>query len=95
MRAGRWRLDRRAHLHWRRLDDEWVVFDAASGDTHQLDGVSAAALMCLESEPYDREGLSEVLARELDLPPGAELAVRVEDLIEQLITLELIEPVEP
>jgi PqqD family protein of HPr-rel-A system len=94
MDSPRWRLNRLTHLHWRRLDDEWVVFDSGSADTHQFDSVSAATLMCFESGPHDLDGLIEVLASELDLPAGERLSSQLESLIEQLSTLGLIEPVE-
>lgn len=94
--AGRqWRLDRRAELHWRCLDDEWVVFEAASGDTHHLDTISAAVLMCLEADPLDLDGLSEVIASELHLPDRDDLASRLEGLLGQLQALGLVEPAAP
>lgn len=94
MDGRRWRLDRRAVLHWRRFEDEWVVFDSGSGDTHRLDIVSAAALMCLESEPNDLGGLLAVLASELDLPVEEGLSSKLESLLQQLSILGLIERVE-
>lgn len=95
MDRRRWRLNRRAELHWRRLDDEWVVFDAASCDTHRLDTVSAAALMCLEAEAHDLDGLSALLAETLGLASDPDLMLKLEGLIEQLSDLDLIEPDTP
>ena len=92
--AARWRLNRHSHLHWRRLDDDWVVFDAGSGDTHQLDAISAAALMCLEAEALDLPRLIEVLKSELDLPADGSLSTKLEHLLDQLSSFQLIEPVE-
>jgi PqqD family protein of HPr-rel-A system len=93
--AGQWRLDPRAELHWRHFDGEWVVFDSGSGDTHQLDAISAAVLMCLESVPQDLDGLSQAIAGELNLANDADLARRIEQLIEQYTRLGLIEPSAP
>ena len=90
-----WRVDRRTRLHWRRLDDAWLAFDAGSDDTHHFDSVSAAALMCLEAEPLALGQLAATLARELDLPAGEGLATRLESLLAQLSELGLIEPVAP
>jgi len=95
MDGQRWRLEGRAQLHWRSLDDEWVVFDACSGDTHRLDTLSAAALTCLEAGPHDLEHLTAVLASELDLPDREGLASRLERLLEQLRNLGLVEPAIP
>lgn len=43
-----WRLNPKVNLHWRHLDDSWVVFEVLSGETHQLDHSTAAVLMCFE-----------------------------------------------
>ena len=95
MDARRWQVNCHSHLHWRQLGEDWVVFDAGSGDTHQLDAVSAAALMCFESEPNDLSGVIAVLANELGLPIDEHLSNKFELLLEQLSSLELIELVEP
>jgi PqqD family protein of HPr-rel-A system len=95
MSGRKWRLDRRAELHWRCLDDEWVVFEAASGDTHHLDTIAAAVLMCLEADPLDLDGLSEVIASELQVPNRDDLAGRLDDLLAQLQGLGLVEPAQP
>jgi PqqD family protein of HPr-rel-A system len=92
MASGRWRINRRTHLHWRRLGDDWVVFDDGSGDTHQLDAISAAALMCFEAEPHDLESLIAILAGEFRLPLGDALSRKTDGLIAQLGRLGLIEP---
>jgi PqqD family protein of HPr-rel-A system len=93
MDARRWRLAHRARLRWRKLDDEWVVFDSGSGDTHRLDAISAAVLVCLELDAQDVEGLSQLLASELHLP-GKDLLGRLESLLDQLCRLGLIEATE-
>jgi PqqD family protein of HPr-rel-A system len=95
MDARHWRMNDRTRLHWRQLDDDWMVYDEGSGDTHQLDRISAAALTCLEAEPHDLAGLTEVLASELGLPAGEALASKIESLLEQFGRLGLIEPVAP
>jgi PqqD family protein of HPr-rel-A system len=93
--SGKWRLDRRAELHWRHFDGEWVVFEAGSGDTHQLDPLAAAVLMCLESEAQDINELAEIIASELGMPLSADLTARMGQLIEQFTTLGLVEAVSP
>ena len=90
-----WQLAEGTELHWRRLDDEWVVFDVSSGDTHHLDLISAAVLMCLEAGPLDLDGLVAAIASELRLPSRADLTTRVKTLLEQLSRLGVVEPVEP
>lgn len=36
-------------LHWRQFDDDWVVFESLSGQTHQMVPLTAAILMSFES----------------------------------------------
>jgi PqqD family protein of HPr-rel-A system len=94
--AGRkWRLEPLTVLHWRHFDGEWVVFEAASGDTHRVDPVSAAILMCLEAEPQDLNGLSGAIAAELNVTDVDDLARRIEELVGQLTTLGLVESLAP
>lgn len=50
-------LNRPAALHWLHWDNEFVVFDEASGLTHQLDAQTAHALMCIEDGTTDLEAL--------------------------------------
>lgn len=51
------RLNRPDSLHWLHWDNEFVVFDEASGLTHQLDALTAHALMCIEDGATDLEAL--------------------------------------
>jgi len=87
-----WRLESKTELHWRHFDGEWVVFDTASGDTHQLDSLAAAILMCLEAEQQDSGQLTQVIAAELRLPSDTALRQRIDELLEQLVGLGLVEP---
>ena len=95
MAARKWRLEPLAELHWRHFDEEWVAFEAASGDTHQFDAISAAVLMCLESQPQDLDSLAGAIAAELNLTDSEDLPQRIENLIEQLTGLGLVEPLAP
>lgn len=44
-----WRLNPSVRLNWRVLDDEWIVFESRSGQTHLLPAHAAAMLMALEA----------------------------------------------
>jgi PqqD family protein of HPr-rel-A system len=82
-------------LHWRRWGDDWVVFDAGSGQTHQMDMLTAVTLMCIEAGPTDLIGLVEQVAGEFDLPL-AEIKLDVlTDLVKKFNALGLIEPIAP
>jgi PqqD family protein of HPr-rel-A system len=90
-----WRLNPACALRWRRWGDEWVVFDAGAGDTHQLDPVGAVALMCFEAAPRSLADLTAEVAAELELPAGATLAGNLADLVRQFGNLGLIEAIAP
>jgi PqqD family protein of HPr-rel-A system len=88
-----WRLNRPIALAWRRWADEWVVFDAGSGDTLHLDPIAAVTLMCLEAEPFDLSALAAQVAIELDLPAGETLSTKLEEVLGNFAHLGLIEPI--
>ena len=77
-------------LHWRQWDADWVVFDAASGCTHQMDELTAFALSCLEEAPRTEEALVAEVAEATSLP-GGKIAVALKPVLEQLTHLGLIE----
>jgi PqqD family protein of HPr-rel-A system len=55
------RLGTLVSLHWRNWDDEWVVFDSGSGQTHNVDHLSAAILTLIETGAItERELLSQL-----------------------------------
>ena len=65
------RLNPAVDLYWRHWDSDWVVFDVASGDTHQIDELTACALLCLEEGPLDDEALVAEVAAATSLPEEA------------------------
>ena len=93
MVGSTWALNPLSSLRWRRWDDDWVVFDAGSGSTHQMDALAAVTLMCLEAGPSDLAALGEQVAAELDLSTGEELSKALQGVVERLHLLGLIEPV--
>lgn len=67
------------------FDDEAVVFDAASGDTHYLSPLSFAILGILQSRPtLDAAGVERQLADIYDIDPAMPLTASVEDALERM-----------
>ena len=93
LRKSAWALNPLCLLRWRRWDDDWVVFDAGSGSTHQMDALAAVTLMCLEAGPSELATLREQVAAELDLSAGEEFSRALRGVVERLHALGLIEPV--
>ncbi len=79
-------------LLWRAWDEEYVVYNTGSGDTHLLDMVSGEILKCLEDQASDIAGLVSKSAARLSLEPGPELSKHVSDLLLKLCDVGLIEP---
>lgn len=53
------RLNQIGSLHWLQWNNDYVVFDVASGLTHHLDAPTARALMCVEEGATDMDLLVE------------------------------------
>ena len=86
------RLNPAIGLHWRHWNSEWVVFDVASGNTHQLDELTACALLCLEEGQLLAELLVTEVAAATHLPEEAIEPV-LRGAMVQLTQLGLVENV--
>jgi len=90
---SRWQITRGCRILWRRWDEEYVVYNTGSADTHALDRVSGEALRCLESGGMTIEELADAVGSRLDCESKEELRSYLRDLVPKLRDLELIEPV--
>ena len=86
-----WQLSPLVALHWRRWDDEFVVFDVGSGQTHQLAPYTAATLMMLELNSNDIAELNSRISIELDVADDKDLADAVGEAVLDLQVAGLIE----
>lgn len=85
-----WRLNPRVRLHWRHLGDAWVLFELLSGQTHQIDNLTAAVLMCFE--PGQPLNAPQVLAQLQDEFGMVTQAASVQSVLGQFAALGLIVP---
>lgn len=86
-----WRIRPGADLVWRSWDeDEFLVFDAASGDTHLLNRVTATVFEILGREPLDDKGIGRELSRCLDIDPAV-VEPHLARLLSHLARLGLVE----
>ena len=90
VRRATWRLNPACRLHWRHLDGEWLVYETASGLTHQLDGIAACTLMCFESDALELDSLLNLAARLLDTPPDNTLVSQVSEAVRQFQALGML-----
>ena len=86
-----WQLNAMASLNWRCWNDEWAVFDLSSGQTHQMDTLTAVTLMMLEAAPANLCGLASRVSEELLIPGDQELSNVLTDILKRLEAAGLIE----
>lgn len=86
-----WQLNPLVALHWRCWDDEFVVFDDGSGQTHQLSPLTAASLMMLELASAEKSELVSRVSAELMLANDGQLSGIVTEALLALQVAGLIE----
>jgi PqqD family protein of HPr-rel-A system len=86
-----WQLTPIVSLHWRRWDDEFVVFDVGSGQTHQLPPITAATLMLLELTSANLVELTSRVSSELSIDSDEQLVDGVREAVLGLESVGLIE----
>lgn len=78
-------------LHWRRWDDEFVLFDVGSGQTHLLPALTAATLMMLELASNNITELTSRVSLELGIANDEVFANAVYEAVHSLEVAGLIE----
>ena len=78
-------------LLWRSWDDEMIVYNTASGQSHLLDALSGAILKEIERGPSTIEQLADRLAKEFSVEPHA-LLERLDEICTHFDELGLAEP---
>ena len=86
-----WQINALVTLHWRDWNGEWVVFDVGSGQTHQMDTLTATVLMLLEVAPAIEFELATLTADALSLPNDHALSSALSGILEGLRAAGLIE----
>ncbi|MFO1432339.1 MAG: HPr-rel-A system PqqD family peptide chaperone [Candidatus Competibacteraceae bacterium] len=88
-----WRLNPCARLHWLSWDEDHIVFNAASGQTHVLNELGAAILHLLEENTLNSVEIGRRIVNQYEeLVLDTELAAAIDALLENLDMLGLIEP---
>jgi PqqD family protein of HPr-rel-A system len=87
----RWTRTVGSELRWASWDAEEVVYDAASGDTHVLDPITALLLKRLQSTSARTSELADLVAVELKVDSGDELLTRVYRSLVGLRSLSLVD----
>src|SRR5262245_14509476 len=88
-----WGVSQPEGLLWRHWDGEFLVYHPASGNTHLLQPLAAAAVRGLEAGPADAAELARRVAGRLGSAPGPDLVPTLATLLAELDELGLIERV--
>ena len=76
---------------WESWEEESIVFDPRSGQTHVLTAVAAEALLHLHATPRTEAELTQHLANEFNLETDDTLRQHVEDMLNHFYELGLVE----
>jgi PqqD family protein of HPr-rel-A system len=91
----KWQVPSPSTLHTRAWDDEIVVYDELSGNTHVLGQVAARVLAAIAQAPADSAALAQALPDLwADQTAGQEHA-QLEAILGQLAGISLIAPATP
>lgn len=72
-----------------------MLFDVGSGQTHQMDCITAFTLMSIEAAPLLDAELESRASEELHLPRNQELSNTLSEILERLAAVGLIESTGP
>ncbi len=77
-------------LHWAAWNDEYVVFDETSGQTHQLDAIRAFVLDLLSESPRYFSDLVAELSQSLAVS-SSEASEMIHPILKEFETVGLVE----
>lgn len=87
-----YRIFRNCRFSWKRWDNEFVVYNPLSGDTHLLDRFSGEILKSLQDMPKSQLDLAFSLSKEIGTNADEVLTKRIGELLLKFSELNLIEP---
>jgi PqqD family protein of HPr-rel-A system len=88
---ARYAVDSLVQLHWASWDDEYVVFDEYSGQTHQLDALRAYVLHTLSDAPKSVDMLTAEIG-DVALHYGESLHETLVSILNEFQATGLVEP---
>jgi PqqD family protein of HPr-rel-A system len=90
-----WRAVAPHALAWRRWDDDVVLYNDATGSTHQLGPLGGEVMLCLLRHPagIDVAALASDMTSILEIPDELQLAAEIQRTLDDLAELQLAERV--
>ncbi len=90
-----WRLSRQDDILLREWDDEWIVYDDRTGDTHRLGGAAGEIVSRLKAGPMSLDDLVQGISASLQAECDDTFRNSIEDTIDRLRALNLVNPADP
>jgi PqqD family protein of HPr-rel-A system len=88
----RWAVPQANALAWLTWDDEYLVYNTASGQTHHLNLLAGEALRSVEAEAACQSELVRHLAEQFEIAKDSPPLQMIDHLIRELDELGLIAP---
>ncbi len=89
-----WKINGLTVLQWKEWDGQYLLYEAASGDTHLMDEVGAAVFHCLIDAGRSEElALFHRVAHLLELKPDDALLDQVKEILQRFMRNRLLERV--
>jgi PqqD family protein of HPr-rel-A system len=89
----KWRLISNQAVRLRSWDNEYVIYNSLSGDTHLVGPAAAQILTQLQRAPADVAALADAMRHEWQTDTTEELGIHIRDVLADLHKLALIEEV--
>jgi len=87
----KWQVAAENELLFRSWDDEFVVYNGATGDTHLLGLIAAQVILKLQQTPADAVNLAEWVAPLQQIEPDDEFVLFIEQILTDFDSLGIIE----
>jgi PqqD family protein of HPr-rel-A system len=91
----RWQAVPHIDLHWRFLEEHYLLYNSGSGHTHVLDPIAALLVRQITDRCRETTELVEGIGELLNLEPTEEFRTSLQQTLWQLEALGLIESVIP
>ena len=88
-----WQLKSPAELKWHQWDDEIVIYNVTTGDTHLIDSAGAQILQAIQESPKNLSELLKDLGDQGDAGTLHRQFAYIESLLVKLYRLGVVEPV--
>jgi len=87
----KWHAYNYPKFRFEKWEEEAIVFNPLSGETHQLNGFATAALELMQ-QPFTLETLSDQMYKFYEIEDRKNLPSQLKNLISQFDNIGLIEP---